>query len=280
MDAAIADCQAISDQGICALLQDLLYAFPLGELRVYLPRWVDALEEDDEVRQTINQALLEAAQQITTLGQAESALEPLRELSAVRKLAVDGIDLDTGTVHCRIALPQELYYETISKKTGTRIHSDGELIQVLSALSRIKEEYDRISDALNAVRSTGYGVVTPGSDEMTLEKPEILKKGSAYGVRLKASAPSIHMIRVDIDTEINPIVGGEQQSKDLIQTLSGEDPQKIWESNIFGKSVYELIREGLNAKLLRTPDDVQIKFRSSLSRIVNEGATGLICIIL
>lgn len=280
VDAAIADCQAISDQGICALLQDLLYAFPLGELRVYLPRWVDALEEDDEVRQTINQALLEAAQQITTLGQAESALEPLRELSAVRKLAVDGIDLDTGTVHCRIALPQELYYETISKKTGTRIHSDGELIQVLSALSRIKEEYDRISDALNAVRSTGYGVVTPGSDEMTLEKPEILKKGSAYGVRLKASAPSIHMIRVDIDTEINPIVGGEQQSKDLIQTLSGEDPQKIWESNIFGKSVYELIREGLNAKLLRTPDDVQIKFRSSLSRIVNEGATGLICIIL
>ena len=147
-------------------------------------------------------------------------------------------------------------------------------------LTRAKAEYDRISDALNAVRSTGYGVVTPGSDEMTLEKPEILKKGSAYGVRLKASAPSIHMIRVDIDTEINPIVGGEQQSQDLIRTLSGEDPQQIWESNIFGKSVYELIREGLNAKLLRTPEDVQLKFRTSLSRIVNEGAAGLICIIL
>ena len=280
VDAAIADCQAISDQGIRALLQDLLYAFPLGEVRVYLPRWVDALEEENEVRQALNRALLDAAGQITTLGQAESAFETLRELPAVRKLSVDEIDLDTGTVHCRITLPQELYYDTVSKKTGMQIRSDTELIQVLSELSRIKGEYDRISDALTAVRSTGYGVVTPGSDEMTLEKPEILKKGSAYGVRLKASAPSIHMIRVDIDTEINPIVGGEQQSKDLIQTLSGEDPQKIWESNIFGKSVYELIREGLNAKLLRTPDDVQIKFRSSLSRIVNEGATGLICIIL
>ena len=280
VDAAIADCQAISDQGIAALLQDLLFAFPLGELRVYLPRWVDALDEEDEVRSALNQALLEAAGQIATLGQAESALDPLRELSSVRKLSVEGIDPDTGTVHCRITLPQELYYDTISKKAGVQIRSDAELIQVLSELTRAKAEYDRISDALNAVRSTGYGVVTPGSDEMTLEKPEILKKGSAYGVRLKASAPSIHMIRVDIDTEINPIVGGEQQSQDLIRTLSGEDPQQIWESNIFGKSVYELIREGLNAKLLRTPEDVQLKFRTSLSRIVNEGAAGLICIIL
>ena len=280
VDAAIADCQAISDQGIAALLQDLLYAFPLDEVRVYLPRWVDALEEDDDIRKELNQALLDAAGQITTLGQAEAAFAPLRELPAVRKLSIDGIDLDTGTVHCRITLPQELYYDTISKRTGTQIRSDGELIQVLSDLAKIKAEYDRISDALSSVRSTGYGVVTPGSDEMTLEKPEMLKKGSAYGVRLKASAPSIHMIRVDIDTEINPIVGGEQQSKELIQTLSGEDPQKIWESNIFGKSVYELIREGLNAKLLRTPEDVQLKFRTSLSRIVNEGAAGLICIIL
>ena len=280
VDAAIADCQAISDQGIAALLQDLLYAFPLGEVRVYLPRWLDALEEDDEVRQTLNNALLEAVGQITTLGQAESALEPLRELPLVRQLAVEGIDLDSGTVHCRVTLPQELYYDTISKKTGTQVRSDAELIQVLSELTRVKADYDQISDALQAVRSTGYGVVTPGSDEMRLEKPEILKKGSAYGVRLKASAPSIHMIRVDIDTEINPMVGGEQQSQDLIRTLSGEDPQQIWESNIFGKSVYELIREGLSAKLLRTPEDVQIKFRASLSRIINEGATGLICIIL
>ena len=193
---------------------------------------------------------------------------------------LDGIDLDTGTVHCRITLPEELYYQTLSKKTGTQVRSDAELIQVLGELAKVKAEYDKIADALSAVRTTGYGVVMPGSDEMKLEKPEILKKGSAYGVKLKAGAPSIHMIRVDIDTEINPMVGDEKQSQDLIQSLSGEDPEKIWESNIFGKSVYELIREGLNAKLLRTPEDVQMKFRGSLSRIINEGAQGLICIIL
>ena len=280
VDAAIADCQAISDQGIAALLQDLLYAFPLGEVRVYLPRWVDALEEDDEVRQGLYQAMLEKTSSIATLGQAEEALEPLRELEQVRQLSIDGIDLATGTVHCRISLPQELYYQTLSRKTGTQVRSDAELIQVLGELAKVKTEYDKIADALSAVRTTGYGVVMPGSDEMKLEKPEILKKGSAYGVKLKAGAPSIHMIRVDIDTEINPIVGGEQQSQDLIRSLSGEDPEKIWESNIFGKSVYELIREGLNAKLLRTPEDVQLKFRGSLSRIINEGAQGLICIIL
>ena len=280
VDAAIADCQAISDQGIAALLQDLLYAFPLGEMRVYLPRWVDALEEDDEVRQGLYQALLEKASSIGTLGQAEAALEPLRELPQVRQMNLDGIDLDTGTVHCRITLPEELYYQTLSKKTGTQVRSDAELIQVLGELAKVKAEYDKIADALSAVRTTGYGVVMPGSDEMKLEKPEILKKGSAYGVKLKAGAPSIHMIRVDIDTEINPMVGDEKQSQNLIQSLSGEDPEKIWESNIFGKSVYELIREGLNAKLLRTPEDVQMKFRGSLSRIINEGAQGLICIIL
>lgn len=280
VDAAIADCQAISDQGIAALLQDLLYAFPLGEVQVFLPRWVDALDEDDETRQGLYQALLEQAKTISTLGQAENALEPLRNLDQVRAMNLDGIDLATGTVRCRIALPEELYYDTLSRKTGTQVRSDAELIQVLGDLAKVKAEYDKISDALNAVRTTGYGVVMPGSDEMKLEKPEILKKGSAYGVKLKAGAPSIHMIRVDIDTEINPMVGDEKQSQNLIASLSGEDPEKIWESNIFGKSVYELIREGLNAKLLRTPEDVQLKFRSSLSRIVNEGAQGLICIIL
>lgn len=280
VDAAIADCQAISDQGITALLQDLLYAFPMGELRVWLPRWVGALDEEDEMIQMLYQTLLNQAGSIDTLGQAESALEPVRSLPQVRQLTLDGADLDTGTIRCTITLPQELYYETLTKKSGIPITSDAQLIQVLTELARTKTEYDRIADALDAARTSGYGVVMPVAEEMKLEKPEILKKGSAYGVRLRAGAPSIHMIRVDIDTEINPIVGGEQQSRDLIESLSGEDPEKIWESNIFGKSVYELIREGLNVKLLRMPEDVQLKFRSSLSRIINESAQGLICIIL
>lgn len=280
IDAAIADCQALSAEGVTALLQDLLYAFPLGQLKVFLPRWLDAVEEDSPVRSALNQAMLRSAGQIHTLGQAEPVLNELQELPEVQQIRIERIDLATGAVHCRIRLPEGLYYETLSQKSGTQIRSDADLISLLCQLTRVKAEYDKISDALEAVKRTGYGVVMPGAEDMTLQKPEILKKGSAYGVKLKAGAPSIHMIRVDIDTEISPIVGDEKQSRDLIEYLSGDEPEKLWESNLFGKSVYDLIREGLNAKLLRTPEDVQLKFRGSLSKIINEGAQGLICIIL
>ena len=147
-------------------------------------------------------------------------------------------------------------------------------------LARVKQEYDKIADALSAVKATGYGVVMPTAGEMRLETPEILRKGSAFGVKLKAGAPSIHMIRVDIDTEISPMVGDEKQSRDLITHLTGEDPQQLWQSNIFGKSVYDLIQEGLTAKLVQMPEAVREKFRGTLTRIVNDGASGLICLIL
>ena len=160
------------------------------------------------------------------------------------------------------------------------VQSDAQLLSLLTELAQVKREYDRLADALAAVKATGYGVVMPGAEEMKLEKPEILKKNGTYGVRLKAGAPSIHMMRVDIDTEIAPMVGDEQQSRELISFLQGEDPEKLWGSNIFGKSVYDLIQEGLNAKLVRLPEDVRGKFRGTLTRIVNEGATGLVCLIL
>ena len=151
---------------------------------------------------------------------------------------------------------------------------------LLTELSAAKREYDKIADALSAAKATGYGIVMPTAEEMTLEKPELLQKGGAYGVKLKAGAPSIHMIRVDVDTQINPIVGDEKQSRDLVEFLSGESPERLWESNIFGKSVYTMIQEGLTGKLVHTPQEVREKFRGSLSKIVNEGATGLICLIL
>ena len=163
---------------------------------------------------------------------------------------------------------------------GYFAQNQAQLLELLTTLSQAKAEYDKISDALASVRATGYGIVMPTSEEMTLETPEILKKGNSYGVKLKAGAPSIHMIRVDIDTEISPMVGDEKQSRDLISYLSGEEPEKLWQSNIFGKSVYELIQEGLTTKLVQTPEDVREKFRGSLTRIVNEGAQGLICLIL
>ena len=160
------------------------------------------------------------------------------------------------------------------------IENDAQLLKLLTELARIKGEYEQVADALSAVQATGYGVVMPTAQQMQLEKPEIVRKGGTFGVKLKAGAPSIHMIRVDIDTEISPMVGDEKQSRDLIEYLAGEDPEKLWQTNIFGKSVYELIQEGLNAKVVRLPEDVRDKFRGTLGRIVNEGATGLICLIL
>ena len=191
-----------------------------------------------------------------------------------------GADLGSGTVSAEITLPDTLYYDILSSRAGVPIENEGQLLSLLTELASIKTEYDKISDALSAVKATGYGVVMPTAEEMTLQTPEMVKKGGAYGVKLKAGAPSIHMVRVDIDTEISPMVGDEKQSKDLIAYLTGESPEKLWESNIFGKSVYDLIREGISAKLVGMPEDVRGKFRGTLTRIVNEGATGLICLIL
>ncbi len=280
VDATIADCQALDSGDIAGLLTDLLYAFPMSELQVHLPRWMDALERSHPVKSALYDALLKGAEQISTLGQAEGILASLKNLDQVLDVSLRDVDLATGTVSCALGFPESLYYEILSNKAGLTIENDAQLIALLTELSAIKQEYDKISDALSAVKATGYGVVMPTAEEMTLQAPELLKKGSSYGVKLKAGAPSIHMIRVDIDTEINPMVGDEKQSQDLIDRLNSQAPEDLWQSNIFGKSVYDLIQEGLTTKLVRTPDDVRTKFRSSLSRIVNEGATGLICLIL
>ena len=280
IEAVIADCQALDVDGICELLRRLLYAFPMKELRVYLPRWMDALESDHPVKAALYEALLQRAGEISDLGHAEMTLSKLRELEQVLDFSIRGVDLASGTVSCSLGFPENLFYEILSEKTGMNIQNDGELMTLLTELSAVRQEYDKISTALSAVRATGYGVVMPTAEEMKLETPELLRKGGAFGVKLKAGAPSIHMIRVDIDTEISPMVGDEKQSKDLIGYLTGESPEKLWQSNIFGKSVYELIREGLNAKLVQMPEDVRSKFRGALGRIVNEGASGLICLIL
>ena len=276
----VLDCQAVDKAGIGELFGALLYTFPMTQLRVYLPRWMDALEPEHPVKKGLYEKLLELAGNIRCLGQAETVLQGLKEAEGVSDYTLRTLDPATGWVVCALVFPEALFYEILSSKAGMPIQGDAQLLSLLSELAQIKREYDRLSDALNAVKATGYGVVMPGAEEMKLEKPEILKKNGTYGVRLRAGAPSIHMMRVDIDTEIAPMVGDEQQSKDLIQFLQGEDPEKLWRSNIFGKSVYELLQEGLNAKLVRLPEDVRSKFRGTLTRIVNEGATGLVCLIL
>ena len=276
----LADCQSLDRQGIGRLLSAILAAFPMTELRVYLPRWLDALEPEHPVKAELYQALLQRAGEIQDLGQAEAALASLAELEQVQDYTLRSVDLGSGVVSCAMVFPEALFYEILSSRAGIPIKTDGELLKLLSELSDIRREYDKISSALASVKATGYGVVMPTAEEMKLETPEILKRGGSYGVRLKAGAPSIHMMRIDIDTEISPMVGDEKQSRELIAYLRDEDPEKLWQSNIFGKSVYDLIQEGLNAKLIRMPEEVRGKFRGTLQRIVNEGASGLICLIL
>ena len=280
IDAYPADCQALEKEDIAALLLGLLHAFPMQELRVYLPRWLDAVESGHPVKSALYEALLQRAGEISSLAQAECTLAQLRELEDVLDFSVRNVDLATGCVSCALTFPETLFYEILSTKTGMTIQNQAELMALLVELSGIKSEYEKIADALSSVKATGYGIVMPTAEEMVLQTPEVVRKGGAFGVKLKAGAPSIHMIRVDIDTEISPMVGGEQQSQDLISYLTSEEPDKLWESNIFGRSVYDLIQDGLTSKLVRTPEEVRSKFRGSLTKIVNEGATGLICLIL
>ena len=280
LEPMVADCQAMDLEDIGNLLRALLYNFPMKELRVFMPRWVEALEGDHPVKTALYEALVQRTEEISCLALAQTSLAGLKELEQVLDFSVRSVDLGTGTVSCSISFPETLFYEILSSRAGMTIENDAQLLNLLTELSRIKGEYEQVADALSAVQATGYGVVMPTAHQMQLEKPEIIRRGGNFGVKLKAGAPSIHMIRVDIDTEISPMVGDEKQSRDLISYLGGEEPEKLWQSNIFGKSVYELIQEGLNAKLVQLPEEVRGKFRGTLTRIVNDGANGLICLIL
>ena len=280
IEAIALDCQALDSEDIGQILGHLLYSFPMQTLQVHLPRWFDALESDHPVKSALYDALQSYFSRIHTLSQADKVLQEARSLDFVQDLTLRNVEPGTGTIICALTFPEALFYEILSSKAGMPIEDDAQLLSLLTELSAAKAEYDRIADALSSVNATGYGIVMPEADQMALQTPEVVKKGGAYGVKLKAGAPSIHMIRVDIDTEISPMVGGEQQSQELISYLSSEDPDKLWQSNIFGKSVYTLIQDGLNAKLVRTPAEVQEKFRGILTRVVNEGANGLLCLIV
>ena len=280
LESVAVDCQSVDAGGIRDLLGRLLYTFPMGSLRVHLPRWMDVLENSHPVKTALYRKLLEAAEATETLGQAETKLGAVRELEPVREFFLRDVDLAEGTVSCEIRFPDSLFYEILSHRAGIPIENEGQLLSVLTELSAAKAEYDKISDALAAVKATGYGIVMPTAEEMELESPELVRKGGACGVKLKAKASAIHMIRVDLDTQISPMVGDEKQSKEMLSFLSAETPENLWQSNIFGRSVYDMIREGMTAKVIGMPQEVRGKFRGTLSRIVNEGATGLICLIL
>ena len=213
----------------------------------------------------------------------DGVIAALRDCDSISEAAVTSIDLGTGVATAELRLPRGLFYQTLSEQSGFQVGDDGDLMSLLTRLAEVKKEYDKVAGALKDVRETGYGIVVPSIDELKLEEPEIMKQGGRYGVRLKASAPSIHMIRADIETAVSPIVGNEKQSEDMVNYLLQEfegDTSKIWQSNIFGRSFHELVSDDLQTKLKRMPEDARKKLQETLTRIINEGSGGLICIIL
>lgn len=278
-----ADCLTMDEAQIRGILSAVLYEFPVTELHFYMPDWVTALEAEHGVKQSLFEAMRRSAEKIGRVCEAEPIMRELMSSDDLCGCHIREVDLGSGTVSCVLDFPEELFYEILTEKSGFPVENDGELMSLLTSLSQVKQAYDKVESALEQTKVTGYGIVMPAPDEVHLELPEIVKKGGNYAIKLKASAPSIHMIRTDIKTEVCPIVGDEKQSRELADYLLSEyegNTEKLWESNIFGKSLYDLVNEGLSSKIVGVPEDSRYKFRDSLTRIVNEGSKGLICIIL
>ena len=277
------NCLELSEEDVTRLLKAVLYEFPMQELDLFLPAWVDALPGDHPIKAAVYTAIRQETAGLRHIREAESAVRAMGQCEDISESKVLSIQPGTGVVSAELRLPRELFYRTLSEQSGFDVSDDGDLMSLLTRLAAVKTEYDKVAGALKDVRETGYGIVVPGIDELKLEEPEIMKQGGRYGVRLKASAPSIHMIRADIEPALSPIVGNEKQSEDMVNYLLQEfegDTSKIWQSNIFGRSFHELVSEDLQSKLKRMPDDARKKLRETLERIINEGNGGLICILL
>ena len=280
---ALVSCIDLDAEDIRHILELVLHEFPVTEVRLTLPEWTTALNSDHVIKASIMSALKSCAEKVNKAGDIKGAFDALADNEYIKGISIDEIDMGTGCARISATMQDGLYYEVISELTGFEINGEEELISLLKSLADMKSRYDKIETALDEAENRGYGIVMPEVGEMRLAEPEIVKQPGGYGVKLKASAQSIHMIRANIETEINPIVGTEQQSEDLVKYMLKEfeeDPQKIWGSNMFGKSLYELMNEGLHTKLEHMPEASRIKLSETLERIINEGSGGLICIIL
>ena len=266
------------------IFEKVLGEFPITEIGFSLPKWFNILDLNHWFKQDMIKIIKNTFEKDYSLREVKSIISDIKNNNdIIKNITIDNANMEDGSIRINIDIDEDIFYKIISEISNTTILSDGDIFKLMKEYSNTKNEYDKIKMALEEVRIKGYGIVTPQMDELSLEEPEIVKQGSKFGVKLKASAPSIHMIRCDVETEVSPIVGSEKQSEDLVKYLLSEfenDPKKIWESNIFGKSLHELVNEGLQNKLYRMPDEAQMKLQETLQRIINEGSGGLICIIL
>ncbi len=277
------NCLELDEEQIRNILAQVLFEFPVKEVSIDLPKWLSGLPQDHWLRQAVYSSIQDSARSISRICEVDQIVNGVSQCEYVESAKTASVNLGSGGAVVSIHIRSDLFYRILSESCGLTIESESDLLSCMREMASMKREYDKVKDALDEVEATGYGIVMPTMEQLSLEEPEIMKQGGRYGVRLKASAPSIHMMRADINTEVTPIVGSEKQSEELVMYLLREfeeNPTKIWESNIFGKSLHELVNEGLHNKLYRMPSDARLKLKETIERIINEGCSGLICIIL
>ncbi len=277
------DASELTQDDVHLILEQALFEFPVREANIALPRWVEELDSAHLVRAQFEEAIAEALQGIQKIRDVDAAVERLSSYEFMAAVNLQSIDMGAGVAHVQTEARDDLYYQVLEEITGVPLEGKHTMVRLLREYTEAKREYDKIRDALEDVKATGYGVVTPAIEDITFEEPELVRQGIMYGVKLQATAPSLHFIRADISAEVTPIIGTAKQGEELVQYLLDrfeDDPQQLWEFDIFGKSLHELVQEGIRAKLHRMPDDAQVKLQETLSRIINEGSGGLICIII
>ncbi len=277
------NCLDLGEEDIKQILSRILFEFPLKEIYISFPRWINCLPLDHWLRADLTDTIKKSVCDIRHIRDISCFEKAFIGSENVDSVSVEGIALGSGKAEILLNTKQSLFYKILAETTGLLINDEQELMENIAELAKMKKEYSRVKGALEEVEATGYGIIMPDIEELKLEEPEIVKQGGRYGVRLRASAPSIHLMKANITTEVSPIVGSEKQSEDLVMyLLSGfeEDPVKIWDSNIFGKSLHDLVNEGLHTKLSRMPVDARMRVQETVERVINEGCNGLVCILL
>jgi len=277
------DCQQLCVDDIYIILEQVLYEFPIMEINVRMPGWIQVLQKEHWLRQQFEDSVRETMKDVKRLRDMENTIDLFKAYDFINNAKLKEMNLGSGAAEIILDVKKDLFYKVLSEISELEITSDKDLLELMGELTCAKKAYDKVAKALEDVQKVGYGIVPPQLDEMTLEEPEIIRQGSRFGVKLKAVAPSIHMVRTDIQAEVSPIIGTEKQSEELINYLMSEfenNPSKLWETNLFGKSLNDLVREGIQNKLVNMPESAQDKIQETLQRIVNEGSGGLICIIL
>ncbi len=277
------NCIELDEAKIKSILSQVLFEFPVNEIEVKFPNWLLSLPKEHWLKKDVFESVNAAIADTRHIRDMENFCALLKKSENIIGSRITSMNLSVGSASIDVVMKDGLFYQILKENTGIEIANEQDLMNVMIELSTVKMKYKKIEAALNDVNEYGYGIVMPEQDELSLEEPELMKQGGRYGVRLRASAPSIHMLKADIKTEVAPIVGSESQSEDLVLYLMKqfeENPKEIWNSDIFGKSIYSIVNEGLNNKLYRMPMDARGKLRETVERVINEGCNGLICIIL